>query len=126
MTPQPIRVRRPYNVLDEAAGLLRLLAAVDVAHLLEDDENLDTLLSQITSVQCKSVADELDLLAIEAKAEQARHRAELTHVLPPGSSARLRVPASSPEDATGANLSAPPRGEGLAPVVPLHEWSRKC
>lgn len=47
------------ELLGDAAELVEVLAAASHAHMLDEDERVDTLLAQVTPVMCKGLAETL-------------------------------------------------------------------
>jgi hypothetical protein len=110
------QIRRKHNVLEDAAELLRLLAAVEHAYLLDDEQALITLLDQVTPTACKGVAEELDSLAFSSRVAHSATRRELL-------TAVQGFPPPPPAEDAGARTS--PSSQGLAPVIPLDRHSRR-
>ena len=118
MTPVAV-IRRAYDIYEEAAGLCRLLAAVESAHLLEEDEKLDILLSQITALDCSRVAEDLDVLAQMDRSRQSAERRALVHDV------RSSSPPLPPvAEVTEAATEIP--SQPLTSVIPLDPYSRKA
>lgn len=115
MSQMPQTIRRKHNVLEDAAELLRLLAAVEHAHLLDDQDALVILLGQVTPTTCNAVAGELELLAGIARTAHAATRSELLHA----------IEASPPIPPGGSNRGEARPLENLAPVIPLDPHSRR-
>ena len=99
--PQPTRLRRRYQLLEDAASLLRVGAAAELAHLTGDEERLDILLGQLTPSAWDELAGELERWATADREAQAAAR-------------RLHLQASPPPPGPGP---APP--QSLARVIPL-------
>lgn len=124
------------TLLTDAAELLRLLAAVERAHLLDEDERVTLLLGQVTASACEGLAAELVAAAsVERGGSGSLPRGGS---FPSGAHRQTSAGVARPVEASAHLLQSPPSDRGvvegspspgptteqadarpLAPVVPL-------